>query len=130
MVARPAGANQVVPGVFATPVARDDVVERQILAPHATVLAGEIVAEKDLPTGEAGFWARTLDQVHQANDRRAHEACRGRADVAETVLEHFGFASVDKNDGPFLVTHVQGFIVLIKHQYRRTHRQPPAFPGS
>lgn len=48
VIAAPAGADEVVPGVLATAVTRHNVVDGEILAPDPAILAGVIVAEKDL----------------------------------------------------------------------------------
>ncbi len=48
MVAVLARGNEVVPGVHAAAVARDDVVERQVVRRRAAVLAGVLVADEDL----------------------------------------------------------------------------------
>src|SRR4029079_18086851 len=52
VVAGAAGGDDVLPLVPATPVLGDDVVDRQIPARHAAVLAGVGIAREDLATAE------------------------------------------------------------------------------
>src|SRR5688500_8181920 len=117
MIARAASAHQVVPCVPATAVPRHHVVERQLLGLRAAVLAGVVVAQKDLAPREPDAGARTLHELYQADHRRARDRKRGRADGASTVLQDLSLPTVEEDHGAPGVADVDRLIVLIKHQY-------------
>src|SRR5579884_1392389 len=125
VVAGAAGAHQVVPGVRPAAVARDEMVERQLLGLRPTVLASEVVAEKDLAAGQPHARPRPLDQRYQPDDRRPGQRPRRRADQPRPVLEDFGFAAIDQDNCAPWVTDVERLVILIQHQ-NRVHSSLPA----
>ena len=54
-------ADEVVPGVLATFVARDHVVQCQIASPDAAVLTHVAVANENFLPAQARSWTRTAD---------------------------------------------------------------------
>jgi len=86
---------QVIPGVLATTVPRDDVVQRQVLGRRATVLARVAVAHEDLASGEPDLRARSLDHIDQTNYRGQTKGSRGTAHGIEAVFEYLGLATID-----------------------------------
>src|SRR5689334_18289866 len=90
MVAVLAGGDEVVPGVGAATVARDHMVEGQVMRLGAAVLAGVLVADEDLASRQAHARAGTLDPVVEANDRRCVEDRGCGADLGVVVLDYFG----------------------------------------
>ena len=71
VVARLAGGDEVLPGVAAAAMARDDVVERQVVRLAAAVLAGVPVAGEDLAPRQLDPRPRPLDLVLEPDDARA-----------------------------------------------------------
>src|SRR5688500_3281848 len=69
MVAGPAGGDQVVPLVEATAVLRHDVVDGQVAADAAAVLAGVAVAAEDLAPAQLDARLRPLDVVLESDHR-------------------------------------------------------------
>ena len=116
MVAGATGAHQVLPGVLSTTMSRNDVVERQIAGLHSAVLAGVVITNKDLAASEPNARARTLDEINQTDDRRPTERLVGCANVANAVLENLGLATVNEQDRPTSITHVQRLVILIQDQ--------------
>jgi hypothetical protein len=99
-------------------MARDDVVDRQQLAaPNAAVLTGEVIPEEDLFPSKARLQVRPLDHLNEPDDRGAADGLGWRAEIAGPVLEDFGFAAVDQDDGALLVADVEWLVVLIQYQY-------------
>jgi hypothetical protein len=70
-VAGHAGADHILPLVLAAPVAWDNMVNGQLMRLPATVLAGIAVSDEHLPPGELALRSRALDEVDEADDRRA-----------------------------------------------------------
>lgn len=105
-VARDAGGDEVFPGVSAAAVAREDVVDGERDSHAPAVLAGIPVTVKDFKSGEFWFRAGTLDEVRHADDRRQSESFRCGVNETGAVLQHFGFAPVDENDGAGHVTDI------------------------
>src|SRR5690606_7490746 len=63
-----ASRHKVLPGVRPATRPRDDVVDRQVIGLDATVLAGEVVANKHLTTCELDPRPWPLDDVDQPGD--------------------------------------------------------------
>ena len=73
VVAGRAGRHYIRPRVQSTQVARQDMINGQILDLPRTILACIIVASKDLTSGQFNMRARALNHVFQADDGRAWE---------------------------------------------------------
>jgi len=68
MVAGRAGGDQIVPGVAASQVAWDDMINGQLGSFFAAVLAGVIVPPEDLLLAEFDRRARAFDIEAEADD--------------------------------------------------------------
>lgn len=121
MVTGRAGSHHVRPGVLPSLVPGLYMVQGQVTVPAAAVLAGIIVAAKDLPTGE--FYPRpgSMDLFFQTDDRRPGEQLRDRADVAAAIHDHTSFARKDQTDGPPCGTNVNRLKICVEHQDRHVH---------
>src|SRR4051812_15657017 len=107
MITRFAGRDEVVPGVRTTTGARNDVIDRQISALLAAILAGVIVANEDFAPGQFDARSWTLDEIDEANHSRRFELSRRRADHRVVNLENLCFAVDDEDDGTPDVTDVE-----------------------
>ena len=67
MVAGYAGAHYVVPGMWAVPPSRDDVIECELARTLAAVLTGEPVAIEHCLSGEATAHYGPLHHVYEAD---------------------------------------------------------------
>ena len=68
-VARDTGADYILPGLFTTPVAGNNVVQGKLLGYLATILAGVSVTVKNLQAGQPSFRSRAFDYIGQPNYR-------------------------------------------------------------
>lgn len=68
MVAGWAGCHQVVPGMFSTLAAWNDVIDRQVEGGFSAVLAGVIIPAQDLTFIQLDADAGSLDHAFQADD--------------------------------------------------------------
>ena len=76
MVAAGTGRNQIFPGMHASQVAWDDMINGQVADALAAVLACVIVAAQDFPLGQAYMLSRALNHVAQADYGWSGESAR------------------------------------------------------
>jgi len=69
LIAGPAGAYHVIPGMFAAQAARDNVVYGEVPGLLAAILAGVIVSQKHFTPAQLPLYAGTFDEVNQADHR-------------------------------------------------------------
>ena len=67
LIAGPAGAYHVLPGMFAAQAARNNVVYGEVSGLLAAILAGVIVSQKHLTPAQLPLYSGTFDQVNQAD---------------------------------------------------------------
>src|SRR6266550_2409794 len=89
MVARLAGRDEVLPGVAAAAMARDDVVEGQVVRLAAAVLAGVPIAGEDLAARQLDARSGPANLVLEPDDRRGAEFRPRRPDRLVIELDHF-----------------------------------------
>jgi hypothetical protein len=117
-VAGDTGADDVFPGVLAAAVARHDVVEGQLAALHAAVLAGVPVPVEYLVTGHFPLAVRALDHTRQADDGRQLDGLADSADVTDAVLQHLSFALEDEDDGAAGAADGERLVALVQDKDR------------
>ena len=122
VVARLARGDEVLPGVSATPMARNDVVEGQVVGLAAAVLAGMPVAREDLAAGQLDPRSRAADQVLEADDGGRAVFGPRRPDHLVVVLDHFGLLAEHEAEGARQVTDVERFVVLVQNEHDTVHR--------
>ena len=88
VVTRSAGSHHVVPRVLAAAMTRHHMVQGQVVTSLAAVLAGVLVALEDLLARELHDRTRSLDVIHEADDRlRLQDEALARNDVT-VLLDH------------------------------------------
>ena len=113
MITRAAGTHEVFPDMPPTPMFRHDMVERQLFAPDAAILACVLVAEEYLTAREPDSRSRALDEMIEPDNRWDADRA-GRGMIRDAVdVEHLGLAPIDQDDSAPCITHVQRLIVLI-----------------
>ena len=123
VVARLARGDEVLPGVAAAAVARDDVVEGQVVGLAAAVLAGVAVAREDLAPGQLDPRPRPPDLVLEPDDGRRAELGPRRPDDLVVVLDHLGLLAEHEPERPRQVPDVQRLVVLVQHEHDAVHRR-------
>jgi hypothetical protein len=103
--------------VLAAPIAGEDVVEGEVTRAASAVLAGVAVAQEDVAAAEAPARVRASDYVDEANNRGDLKYEGGAMQVAPSILQHLGFASVDEDEGATSIADVEGLVILIKNEY-------------
>lgn len=93
------GADDVFPGVLPSPVARHYVVEGQVAALLAAVLAGIFIPIEYLVAGHFALSAGSSNQLFQADNGGDFDGGGERVDIAEAVFNHLRFALPDEDDG-------------------------------
>ena len=83
---------------------------------HTAVLAGVIVANKDLFAAQAGAGSRTPDQMREAYHRRAMYTDARRVNDLVVQLQHFGLSAQHQYKGALYITNVERLIVLVEDQ--------------
>lgn len=91
-VAGRAGGNEIIPFVSAAFVARDDVIDGEVLSLSPAVLAGVIIAPENFALGEFDSRARAFDHVFETDDRWRGVGEPSRADMSAPIYHEFGFA--------------------------------------
>lgn len=116
MVAGPAGTDDVLPGVRTAAGTRHDMVDRQVMGAYAAVLAGVVIAEKDLAAAEFHAHRGTLDQAQEADDRRRGEApvCRGH--LMLVGLQDLCLAGEPEDERPTHRCDMQRLVVLVENE--------------
>src|SRR5215204_7164324 len=89
-------------------------VNRQVVAMAATVLAGEVVADENLPPSE--FYSRSgpPDEIHEPDDRRSGEDLGGAGQTDLLGFEDLRLATDHEHDGSAHVADVEGLVVLVE----------------
>src|SRR5205807_340861 len=88
VVARPARRDEVLPGVLPASMLGDDVVEREVAAAAAAVLAALQVAREDLAAGQSRAWMGTPHEVVEADDGGRDVVVARAGDQLVAVLQH------------------------------------------
>ncbi len=91
VVAARAGSDNVFPGVPAIEVTRHHVIHRQNGSNLTAILAGVIVAAKDLTPVEGHLWVRGMDHVLQADHRGDRIGGSGSMHDTASVHNKIGF---------------------------------------
>jgi len=103
--------------VLAASVLREDMVQGELAAALATVLAALAIAGKDFSTGEAGTGVGAADEVGEADDRRGGEGPVFDARYwLVPLFEDFSLTSVDEDKRPSDRAHIEWFVVLVQDQ--------------
>ena len=122
VVARLARRHEVLPRVAAAAVAREHVVEGEVVRLPAAVLAGVAVAAEDLAPGELDARPRPADVVLEPDDRRGAVDLPDRADLGVVVLDDLGLGPEHEAERPRDVADVQGLVVLVQDEHDPVHR--------
>src|SRR5439155_10989336 len=122
VVAARAGGDEVLPGVPAAAMTRDDVVERQIMRLPPAVLAGVAVAGEDLAPAQLDPRPGPADLVLEPDDgRRVVLGPRGPDDLV-VVLDDLGLLAEHEPERPRQVADVQRLVVLVQDEDDPIHR--------
>lgn len=113
-VAVHARADDVFPGMLAAPVARYDVVEGEVAALLAAVLAGVLVPVVNLVAGHFSIAPGAFDHLVQTDDRGYRDSLLDGVQVAEAVLQHLRFALEDEDDGAAGAADGERLVALVK----------------
>jgi hypothetical protein len=71
MVTTRAGRDHVRPNMLSTQVLGQDMIDRQGIIAASAVLAGIIIASKNFASSQFHAWARPVDHVFKADNRRS-----------------------------------------------------------
>jgi len=113
-----AGAHHVFPGMFASKVARDNVVYGELPGMLAAVLAGVVISKEYLASAQLALCAGAFDEVNEA-DYRGQSHGQGRtADIAGVFLQHLCLAPPYQDNRPPRSTDIKRLVVLIEDQDR------------
>src|SRR5690554_2192052 len=104
-------------------------VNGEVVAADAAVLAGVMVADKDLAAGELHAWPGATDEVGQPDDGGGGIDVAGRGDADEALFKNLGLPTEDEQEGPSNIADVERLIVLIEHQYGVIHPADPLGSG-
>lgn len=111
-------AGDVLPDVGATPMARQHMVNGEVLCLFAAVLADMTVSEKHLLSGEPMLLDRAFNHVDEPDHCRDIKDRLRRMKFPSSVLQHLRFASTKEDYCAADVADVEGFIVLVQKQHR------------
>jgi len=117
-VAVGAGTDHIFPGVLPSPVARYHVVEREVPTLLSAVLAGVLIAVKNLVAGHLALAVRPPDKLGQPDDGGKLKGVGKRVDIAKSVLEHLRLALVDKDDGAAGPADRKRLVTLVEDEHR------------
>src|SRR5438132_11320608 len=106
VVAALAGRHDVLPGALTTTVPRDHVVEREVVAALAAVLAGVVVANEDFLARHLEDRPGALDVVREPNDRRRHQRSSFARDDVSVLLDDDGLLLVQEDHSAAYVAYV------------------------
>jgi hypothetical protein len=113
VVAVLAGGYHVLPVVLAAPIAGEDVVEGEVSRPASAVLAGVAVTQEDIAAAEPSPRPRPSNYIDQANNRGDLKNEGEATQVAPSVLQHFGLASIHQDEGAASVADVNTAVSVI-----------------
>ncbi len=84
-IARGTRTHNIVPRMRAAAMARNHVVNRQVIRLDTAVLAREMIAAKDRAARECDAQPWPTHLIRQANDRGARNFCSGGANITATI---------------------------------------------
>jgi hypothetical protein len=96
-------------------------VQGEIAASLAAILAGVIIPDEDFLAGEFHLGPGSLDHVNEANYRWGRVFRTGRTQGKIVFLEDFGLAINYEHDRASHITDIQRFVVLIKNEDCSAH---------
>lgn len=94
-------------------VARHDVVEGEVSALLAAVLAGVFVAVENLVAGHLSFTAGALYHLAEPYDRWYGDGSADGVQVSEAIFQHLCFALVDEDNGAAGAADGERLVALI-----------------
>ena len=103
-------------------MARDDVVEGQVVRLAAAVLAGVPIAGEDLAARQLDARSGPANLVLEPDDRRGAEFRPRRPDHLVIELDHFGLLAEDEPKGPWQVADVERLVILVQYEHHAVHR--------
>ncbi len=121
MIAMWAGGHQVVPGVLASQVAWDNVIDSQGSRVLTTILAGVVIASQDLALGELDPWAGAMDHFFQSDNGWARVYLPNGLDLAASIEDQAGFSINNEGDGTAGIADVDRLEVSVENQYGGLH---------
>jgi len=121
MVARRARRDYIRPGMFASKVARQYVIEGQVCGVTSAVLTDKVVSAEHFTSAELNVRARAVDHVLEANHGRPWISFRDRLDVTAAVNEQSCLSGEYQPHGPPRIANIDRFEVGIQDQYRDLH---------
>jgi hypothetical protein len=104
-----------------TAMARNDMIERQVIGSAAAILARECIAQEDFLPGELDASARSPNEADEPDDGRVGVRLMRRRNQRIVRFEDLGFASENQHDGAASVANVERLVVLIENQDRFVH---------
>ncbi len=116
MVACAAGGHQIVPAVLAAQPAGDDVVQRELGAHAAAILAGVIVAAKDFLFIEFHIGARAAHHAFESNDGWCGEDAAGGVDLAAAVCQHGRLIGKDQAHRAADGADIERFVIRVEDE--------------
>lgn len=121
MIATGAGRDDVIPDVLSPEMAWINVVDGQVSALPAAVLAGEIVASKHLASIE--FHAQTwpMDHLLQADDGWARDGVVNRLDGTAAIHDQGGFIGQNESNGSPHGANINRLKICIQDQHVFEH---------
>jgi hypothetical protein len=100
-----------------------------VFALRAAVLAGIVVAVKDLIAGHFALAVRPPDHLGEADNGGQLDGICKRVDITEAVFDHFRFALVDEDDGAAGAAYGKGLVALVQDQYRMVQHRNTRLPS-
>jgi hypothetical protein len=107
--------------MFASEVAWDDMVDREVSHVLTTILAGVIIPAKDLTFGELDPWARAVDHFFQPDNRWTRENLPHSLYLAASVKDKVGFSIDNEGDGTACIADVDRLEIRIEYKYWGLH---------
>lgn len=121
VVAGRTGRYHIGPYVLSSKVARDDVIDGQVMGFLAAVLAGEIVTPKDLTAAKSHPAARSVHHLPQADNRGAREGVIDGVNHPPTVNYHRCALGQEKSYRPAHIAHIDRLEIGVENKNAFVH---------
>ncbi len=115
-------SDDVVPGVTAAQMTRNDMVNRQVAGAASAILTGEIVAAQDFAPAKFDLWAGTTDHLPKTDDRWTGKAFVGCVNLAAPVGDQGGFVGQQQPHGARQCAGVNRLKIGVENQNKFGHR--------
>lgn len=115
-IADMAAADEIIPGVFSSPLLRDHMINGHGNASTAAILTPVLITLQDVLSRKNDVIPSYPDVFLKFYDTGQRKSHARRMDEVPVILDHLHLVQINKTDGPFGRTDEMRLVILVKDQ--------------